>query len=287
MKEFLLKALDYTVDAGLATLQQLFVLFAPILLLALAMHLVSRQTVKLSYEVLGEKIYLYVFGWLGTAVHELGHAMFAVIFTHKIDKIKFFTPNSGKSLGHVKHRYNARNPYQTTGNFFIGIGPVLLGALLLFAVTLLLFDLNVFRVAEKNGAVIHISILKDWEEFKNTMIGISVGLWESLVFIFTGPNTNWWKLLLFVYLFYSVGTAIILSPSDIQGAFRGFVYFVILLFVVNLATLWMGGFLLENLDRFSYYFSGFYFVILLSIGLNLIFIMVLYFLKVALSLFEK
>ena len=124
MKETLYKTWNYLLDAGIATFTQLFVLLGPLLVLALLMNFISRKNENLSYKVLGQKGYLYIFGWLGTSVHELGHAIFAIIFAHKISKIKLFTPNSGKSLGQVKHSYTKGNPYQTIGNFFIGIGQI-------------------------------------------------------------------------------------------------------------------------------------------------------------------
>lgn len=287
MEQKILSFLNYLLDCGIVTIQQLFVLFGPLLLLAFIMNFISQKNAKLGSTVLGQKGYLYIFGWLGTAVHELGHAVFALIFAHKIDKIRLFTPNSGKSLGQVKHRYNAKNPYQTFGNFFIGIGPVLLGAFLLFAVAWLLFNLNVFRIAEKNGVTIHTDLLFSFELLTTAIVKIAVSVWEILIFIFTGPNTIWWKLLLFVYFFYSVGSAVTLSSSDIKGAFRGFLYFVIVLLIFNLATFWMGNFVLSFIREMSYFFSGFYFLIIFSIGLNLVFMLIIFLIRYLLLLFSK
>lgn len=279
-----MKILEYILNAGIETIKQLFVLFGPLLFLAFIMNFVSLKNAKLGSAVLGQKAYLYIFGWLGTAVHELGHAVFALIFAHKIDKIKLFTPNSGKSLGHVKHRYNSKNPYQTFGNFFIGLGPILLGTILLFVFSWLLFGLNVFQVAEKNGVIIQADLVLSFEKLMHAFLNIGLSVWECLLFIFTGPNTNWWKLLLFIYLFYSIGSAITLSSSDVKGAFRGFLYFVILLFVFNIATIWMGSFTSSMISSVSNYFSGFYFLILLSIGLNIVFIILLLFFQFIKSL---
>lgn len=287
MEQKILFVLNYLLDCGIVTGKQLFVLFGPLLLLAYIMNFISRENAKLGTSILGQKGYLYVFGWLGTAVHELGHAVFSLIFAHKIDKIQLFTPNAGKSLGQVKHRYNSKNPYQTFGNFFIGIGPILLGAFLLFAVTWLLFNLNVFSIAGKNKVAIHSDLLLNFELLKTASVNIGKSVWESLTFIFTGPNTNWWKLLLFIYLFYAVGSAITLSSSDINSSFRGFLYFVIVLLLFNLATFWMGNFTLTFIRGMSYYFSGFYFLIILSIGLNLIFMLILLLIRFLVSILGK
>ena len=287
MKETLFNIWDYLLEAGLATLTQLFVLLGPLLVLAVVMNFIARKNENLSYKVLGQKVYLYVFGWLGTSVHELGHAIFAIIFAHKISEIKLFSPGSGKSLGHVKHSYTKGNPYQTLGNFFIGLGPILLGSFLLFVVTWFLFDLNIFRIAEKHEVVFGSGLFKSFDTVKNAVVNIGNGVWQCFDQILTGPKTTWWKLVLFFYLFYAVGSSITLSGSDIKGAFRGFMYFVILLFLFNVATIWKGDFILSFFSKTSNYFSGFYFLIILSIALNIVFIVVLWLIGLLISQFSS
>jgi len=287
MKETLHKIWSYLLDAGLETLSQLFVLLGPLLLLALLMNIVARKNEELSYKVLGQKVYLYIFGWLGTAVHELGHAIFAVIFVHKISEIKLFSPNSGKSLGHVKHSYKAGNPYQTIGNFFIGIGPILLGTALLFVVTYFLFGLNIFIISEKHNVLFNFDLFKNIDSLKTAVVNIWKGIRECMDIILTGPKTNWWKLVLFFYLFYAVGSSITLSTSDIKGAFRGFLYFVFVLLLFNICTLWMGGFAIDFFRKINHYLSGFYFLIILSMGLNIVFILVLWLIGLLISQFTS
>jgi hypothetical protein len=103
----------------------------------------------------------------------------------------------------------------------------------------------------------------------------------------TGSKTTWWKLALFFYLFYAVGSSISLSFSDIRGAFRGFLYFSILLLLFNIATIWKGSFVLDFFSGTSNYFSGFYFLIILSIGLNIVFIVVLWLIGLLISQFAS
>lgn len=283
MNEFLHKSWDYLLVAGKATLIQLFVLLGPLLFLAFLMNFLARKNEELSYKTLGQKVYLYVFGWLGTSVHELGHAIFAILFAHKISEIKLFTPTSGKSLGQVKHSYTKGNPYQTIGNFFIGIGPILLGALLLWLVTWLLFDLNAINVAEKQGIHISHKLFTSWELAKNTAIGIYDGIADIYRVVIGNHGDYWWKVVLFIYLFYAIGSSVTLSSSDIKGAFRGFIYFVILLLVFNLATIWKGDFATRFFDKTGNYLSGFYFLIVLSMALNVVFIGILFLLGLIIS----
>lgn len=283
MNEFLHKTWDYLLVAGKATLIQLFVLLGPLLFLAFVMNFLARKNEELSYKTLGQKAYLYVFGWLGTSVHELGHAIFAILFAHKISEIKLFTPTSGKSLGQVKHSYTKGNPYQTIGNFFIGIGPILLGALLLWLVTWLLFDLNAVNIAEKQGIHINYRIFTSWELIKNTAQGIYEGIISFYQFVTANHGEYWWKVVVFIYLIYAIGSSVTLSSSDIQGAFRGFTYFVVLLLVFNLATIWNGNFATRFFDKTGNYLSGFYFLIVLSMALNVVFIGILFLLGLILS----
>lgn len=283
MNEFVHKSWDYLLVAGKATLIQLFVLLGPLLILAFLMNFLARKNEELSYKTLGQKVYLYVFGWLGTSVHELGHAIFAILFAHKISEIKLFTPTSGKSLGQVKHSYTKGNPYQTIGNFFIGIGPILLGALLLWLATWLLFDLNAIHVAEKHDVQINYRLFTSWELVKNAATGIYGGIADIYRVIIANHGEYWWKVVLFIYLFYAIGSSVTLSTSDIKGAFRGFIYFVILLLIFNLATIWKGDFATRFFDKTGNYLSGFYFLIVLSMALNLVFIGILFLIGLIIS----
>jgi len=283
MKEILQKTWDYLLDASLVTLTQLFILLGPLLFLALIMNFVARKNEEISYKTLGQKVYLYVFGWLGTSVHELGHAIFAILFAHKISEIKLFTPGSGKSLGHVKHSYTKGNPYQTAGNFFIGIGPILLGALLLWLVTWLLFDLNVINIAAKHDININHRLFTSFNMVKELAAGIYSGILDIYHVIVADHGDFWWKVVLFAYLFYSIGSSVTLSSSDIKGAFRGFIYFVVLLLIFNLATIWKGDFISRYIDQTGNYLSGFYFLIILSMALNIFFIGLLFLLGLIIS----
>jgi len=56
MRDFLYKAWNYLLDAGITTLTQLIILIGPILMLAFIMNFIARKNENLSYKVLGQKI---------------------------------------------------------------------------------------------------------------------------------------------------------------------------------------------------------------------------------------
>jgi len=75
-----------------------------------------------------------VVGGLGVIIHELGHAIFAYLFGHKVTHVQLLNLNyrQSGSLGSVDHRWNDRNVYQMLGNFFIGLAPYYMCSVALF-----------------------------------------------------------------------------------------------------------------------------------------------------------
>ena len=80
--------LSYLWAAALASLIQIGIFLIPGLVLAFIMSFISGFVERRSLLTMGKGWYLGLFGWLGTIVHELGHAIFCLIFGHKITAIK-------------------------------------------------------------------------------------------------------------------------------------------------------------------------------------------------------
>jgi len=272
--------LDYLKNVGISTLWQTFILLGPLTVLSLIMHFVAQWNENLSYKVLGKNIFLYGFAWLGTIIHELGHALFALLFFHKIDDIKLFDPKGkGGSMGYVSHSYNKKNIYQNIGNLFIGIGPVLIGALLLFLLSYFLFDFKASNISFSVSNKIFFSL----DEATSFFINAYESIVEYGKMVFTSQESSWWKIAILVYCLYSIGSSITLSPSDLKGAWQGLLIFVLVLLVFNLCTLWIGNFTEQAFTHLSNLANVLYLLITLSIFVNLCFIFVLK----LLSLFTK
>lgn len=281
MEQVLKSIFEYLTKVVLSTGNQLIILFFPTLVLSFIMHFISEASQKNGYKLLGEKLFMGIFGWLGTAIHETGHALFALLFFHKITDMKLFSFKNNKgTLGYVSHTWNSSNPFQAFGNFFIGIGPIIFGSIVLMITTFLLFSFSPFQITLSPVSTESFSGLAPFQQvISETADGLNLFFAE----IFTGSSSSWWKILLFLYLVFATGSSVSLSMEDIKGAFRGFLIFIAVLLVFNLITIWIGNFATDFFRFISSYFSVFYFLMILSIVLNLFFLIILLLLNSAKS----
>jgi hypothetical protein len=245
--------LSYISSTLTTTGGQLLLIFGPILLLAIVMQFFSGAIERKLCRLLGIKLYLLLFGWLGTCVHESGHALFCIIFRHKINEIKFFKPDlDSGTLGYVNHSYNPKSIYQSIGNFFIGIGPIILGSIVIYIAASLFL-----------GEIIQSSGSEEASVFSRAL--------SILGNLFHFSNLLDWKFYLFLYVTLSVGGAINLSPPDLKGATKGFISVVLFLLLLNFLTLWIGGFVESAYAVLSNFFIIFYVIMIFSILMNLLF----------------
>jgi len=285
MEKYFHQIIDYLIKVIQSSYNQLFVLLGPLLVLVLILNFSAILTARLSLRFWGRSIFLFGFGWLGCSIHELSHAFFALIFGHKIKEMVLFEPNSkGESLGHVSHSYNKKSIYQKIGNFFIGIGPLLAGGLVLLLINLMLYRINMtefskFRIS--SDAFFNFQIFKQ----------IAVATWSGLLIyrnlISFGNSEALWKSALLIYVLYSIGSSMTLSKPDVKGAFAGFLWIVVFVLIFNLLTLWIGDFATRFLTqgKTMTYISVFYFLLILSFLANLIFILLFFVLNLLKSLF--
>lgn len=216
--------------------------------------------------------------WLGTPIHELGHATMCVIFGHKINRIKLLQLNSSDgTLGFVEHSYNKKNIYQRIGNFFIGIGPIISGIfVLLIALYLLLPNsINVFEHNLKNNlnyTKIDLSLIK-------LSILSSVSLIKSIFILNNLTKLSFW---IFVIITFDVSSHIALSRPDIKGAQDGLITLYIILVFSNIIAKYF------NVNTFNYvikitkynaYFSSLLFMALIFSVISFFISYLAYFIK--------
>jgi len=260
--------LSYLWTAILASLIQIGVFLVPGLVLALIMNYESRFVVRRALLTMGDRWYLGLFGWLGTIVHELGHVIFCLIFRHKIISMKLFDPDLETGiLGRVEQTYNSKSVYQLVGNFFIGLGPILLGTAIICLLSYLLLGINPFKLADNFN--MGSSYMPSWD----ALMQIFQILWTSstiLVYkLFSWHNLSGWQLYVFIYLAFAIGSSITLSPSDIKASLKGFSVILILIFIFNLATIWAGDFVSNIMTGIVGYFRVFYTAMFLILLLNI------------------
>jgi len=213
-----------------STLGQTVTLVVPLLLSGWLIHLCSNILEKSAVRLLGLKAYLYLIAWPGTMIHELGHAVFCPFFGHRITDMRLFSFSSRKDAGYVCHSYSGRNPYHLIGNFFISVGPLILGSVVIFLSLRFIAGLPLFwsDMIESGRAIPPAGGLS------GCFAQFFIFLKTTAVKIYRNADWTQWRTYLAAYLVLSVGSAMTLSRQDISTAFSGLGVILLLLFGINL-----------------------------------------------------
>ena len=157
----------------------------PWIAVALVMQLLSNSIRKSLAKIFGIQGYIYLTA-PGVMLHEIGHAVFCLIFRHKIVEMKLFSPEEDGTLGYVNHSYNPNSFYQRIGNFFIGTGPIWFGVAVLCLISWLLLP-NEMQISDF----------------------FSLNFWRR------------WQSYIWLYLALTIASHITLSPPDLAGSVDG------------------------------------------------------------------
>ena len=216
-----------------ATCLELSIVILPLLPGCFGLRLVRGAIDRTVYRYLGRNAYLS-FAFVGTTIHEISHLILCVLFGHKIVEARLFSPDMATGeLGHISHSYNPRNVYQSLGNLFIGIAPIMLGPALIIGM-LSLFNGGLDFINRSSMPFLHDSSaavsMTYWVDFLRALFHWYVQAISPL--LSKGNLTNAW---FYIYLLITIGIAGHLSPSlsDIQGAFVGLVYLFLVLISLN------------------------------------------------------
>jgi len=229
----LLATLMHLLQATLMTFLELFILFGPLLLATLSSHLISHRLEKRLVDLIGVRGYIFALGWVGTPIHEMGHAVMAKLFGHRIESMQLFSPDvKNGRLGYVQHSYDQDNIFHVVGNFFIALGPILLGAAALIIMAWLLLGEGVFHLPASSAAE-----LVDFSEIPGLVIVWLGNVGEALVSTVRGLSFGRWQTWLFIYLLVAIGSHVNLSPSDLETAKGGFNVLLTILFFANVVML--------------------------------------------------
>ncbi|MGD9899501.1 MAG: M50 family metallopeptidase [Calditrichaceae bacterium] len=278
MESFAGMTILYLIRVSTVTLSQIFILLGPVLILSLIMYYISDVLEKKSLSVFGYNFLIY-FTAIGVAVHELGHAVFALIFGHKLAEVKLFSPDKESgTLGYVHHTYNNRNWYHRIGNFFIGIGPILFGSIIIYFSAKFLVGNHLFLPL--SDLSINTSTLSSTDNAWTFIREVYFNVLQVFAVLIDPKNLSDWKFYVFLYLVFAIGSNIKLSPPDIKGAWTGFSTLVVLMFVFNLITLWIGDQATAYVILISQTYSFFYAIMIFTAILSIVFIMFITIIKI-------
>jgi hypothetical protein len=227
------EAASYLLNVAGVTLIQLFALGGPALLLIALLNWLSGWVQRLAVRTFGVTMYLLLFGWLGTIIHETAHLISALLFRVPVAGFRPFAPNlKTGELGRVSIKPNHGSLYQHIGLFFVGIAPLVFGTLVIYLALYVLFHsqmAEVWRMIDRRSMI-------NGPGINNTL---SSGL-SFLGFVFSPRHLLDWRLYLFLYIAFSVGSSISLSSSDVRVARPGCMTFIVLLFLFNTVLLSLG-----------------------------------------------
>ena len=181
----------------------------------------------------GGRIMVYLFGFIGVSVHEFSHYIFCILFKHKITEVKFFKPNWDTGvLGYVNHSYNTKSLFQSIGQVFISMAPMIVGSSLIILLSKA-FDIS------------------------------SIGLKSIL----SNPLLGF-KSMIFIYIFICISSYMICSLQDFKNCFKAvictfiFILICILLFPGMFVAIYNGLLFILKLVLINLAFSFFMFLIL-------------------------
>ncbi|AFM39400.1 hypothetical protein Desaci_0328 [Desulfosporosinus acidiphilus SJ4] len=221
MEQLLLGALK-------TSLFELISLVGPLFVIGLILGFIERKSNMYFFKAFGYKGILAT-AWLGTPVHELGHAFMCLIFGHKITDIKLLTLNrSNGTLGYVSHSYNRKSIYQSVGNLFIGMAPLITGIGVLFLCLhfFLPKSFSVYELYLKTQVLSKPADLTSIREFFNS----SALLFRTIFTLSNLLSLNFW---IFLVIAICVSSHIALSWADIEGAAQGLIALFFVLFSLS------------------------------------------------------
>ncbi len=249
------------------TITQIFNLFGQVLIFGFILYALASITRMVYARTLGTKAELYITGWLGTPIHEVSHALFCILFNHKIDDMKLLDLRSNNGvIGYVTHSYDTRSWYQQAGNFFIGVAPILMGSIIIYIIT------TIFSPEIKNNLFTSIEIIPIGKNTMNIKSMLLTSMSNILMIFISATNiiqtlittlleNNYFSKLsfwIFLYIAISVSSHMELSPADISHAWKGIVVIIAFMLILNtlIAFLNMFNILEGSITAVSLFING-------------------------------
>ena len=206
---------------------QIFSLFGIFFVLGFILTKIQKWTNEKYARSIGWKGILFT-AWFGTPIHEIGHVIFAKIFRHHITHISLFEPNPNTGgLGHVEHSFRSYSLYQRVGNFFIGAAPMIWGSLVL---------VGMLYVLVPNGKEIFSGRMQSEYNIRTIFFAFV----EAMKNLYSPEHLHTTIFYACLYLSFCVASHIAPSPQDLKNMWKGFVWMVVLLILINAIPVFLG-----------------------------------------------
>ena len=162
---------------------------------------------------------VYLFGSIGTPVHELGHYFTALLFGHKVLKIELFNPKDDGQLGVVEHSYNLNSFYQRMGCFFISFAPLASGFIACKLITDFMFhDVRLYEFNDISDHIIDSGLIETVKWFYNVSFKFHLQLLYDETY-----NYVLWALMITSVIKHTLP-----SKQDLKGSRVGLIPFIII-----------------------------------------------------------
>ena len=265
----------------LNVLTQLFYFFGVVFLIGFLIARINRRFYRLWRHSHGVCL---ATGFLGTPIHELGHALFCVVFGHKITDIKLFQiDDESGTLGYVNHSYNPKNLWHKIGNYFIGVAPIICGSavLLLFANWLVPSAYSEMYATIRTFARAKTTVFSSgwFENYWDVFCGM-------LFSLFTDGDFGWGKWVFFL-LSFCIALHMNLSGADIKNALPAVPILALVIVALNFALGYIDWSFYKDFLNVMNFAGGFLSAtLLLSIALSVCYLVVGLILKFILRFFH-
>lgn len=214
------------------TFIETFYITGVIILIGLLLGILRTNLIKNLQKSFGSSAVM-ITAVIGVPIHELSHAIFAILFGHKVNDIKLFQkPDENGVMGYVDHSYNKKNIYQQIGNFFIGIGPILGGAISIIVLMHFMIPKSYNQFIQILIKNIHITTLN-----KTVLDAILTSYGELIKTIFLPQNLMNPYFYMFLFVSIAISSHMSLSYADIKGAYKGLVAIFLSLLLLNIFDL--------------------------------------------------
>ncbi|MCB0258544.1 MAG: hypothetical protein KDI38_08800 [Calditrichaeota bacterium] len=233
-----------------ATVSQLAGVLGVFFIFGTVLYWLERLTTVSFLKTIGWKGVLLT-AWLGTPIHELGHAFFCLVFGHKIRAIKLYQPDEATGmLGYVAHEYHPNNIVHQIGNFFIGAAPLIIGCAAMYAALYFLVPNSEQVIAATLRKSQLLTMTRDVTVQGQLLLNTGI---DTLKLLFTQSNLYRVEFWIFLYIALCIASHIAPSPADMRRVWGGLAAIVGVMLLINFIAQLSGSDITRQVLSINYY----------------------------------